>query len=74
MNKPEDFNIRDFMEKYSLIYDRLYKWDEAIDKFRESDHPDWLLAAFALHRGDWLTSDREIVAFMLAAEEMGYLG
>ncbi len=38
MNKPVDFNIRDFVEKYSLIYliyDRLYKWDEAIDKFGE---------------------------------------
>lgn len=35
MNKPVDFNIRNFVEKYSLIYDRLYKWDEAIDKFGE---------------------------------------
>jgi hypothetical protein len=73
-----NINIKAFLEKFNEEYDFLYdNYDrvagytealEAGDSFIES-HLDFV-KEFNNYRGDILSSDREVVAFMFALESM----
>mgnify|MGYP006905470014 CR=1 FL=1 len=73
-----NINIKAFLEKFNEAYDFLYdNYDrvagytealEAGDSFIES-HLDFV-KEFNNYRGDILSSDREVVAFMFALESM----
>lgn len=79
MRKEININIKVFLEKFNEEYDFLYdNYDrvagyiealEAGDSFIES-HLDFV-KEFNNYRGDILSSDREVVAFMFALESMG---
>ena len=74
-------NIREFTEKFYDEYDFLYEnrdmvagYDEAVesgDIFMRY-HQEFV-AKFAKYRGNFITSDREVAAFMFALEDMGAL-
>lgn len=79
MRKIININIKAFLEKFNEEYDFLYdNYDrvagytealEAGDSFIES-HLDFV-KEFNNYRGDILSSDREVVAFMFALDSMG---
>ena len=72
-----NINIKAFLEKFNEDflydnYDRVAGYTEALeagDSFIES-HLDFV-KEFNNYRGDILSSDREVVAFMFALESMG---
>lgn len=69
-----NINIENFLEEFNKEYEFLYDnhdnvvgYQEALeagDKFI-TDHPDFI-KEFVKYRGDILSSDREVVAFMFA--------
>lgn len=71
-------DIKRFLEKFNSEYRFLYEnndnvagYDEALregDKFIEN-HPDFIIE-FVKYRGDFITSDREVVAFMFALSDI----
>ena len=76
--KKFNINIGQFLNEFNKEYDFLYEhcdrvagYDEALqagDDFLEK-HGDFV-GKFAKYRGDLITSDREVVAFMFALETM----
>lgn len=83
MNKPKDFNMEEFEKCYLENYKYLYTVEElgiekepereAVSDFENRRYPDWLFAETCKVLVPPVYSDREIAAFMYAAEEMGYL-
>ena len=75
-----EFNInimefdKEFNKQYNFLYDhydRVAGYDEALeagDKFIKK-HPDFI-REFVQYRGDFISSDREVVAFMFALDNM----
>lgn len=71
-------NIQKFAEQFNKEYQFLYDNDDMVagynealeegDKFIE-EHGDFV-GEFAKYRGDFISSDREVVAFMFALNEM----
>ena len=71
-----NINIEKFLEKFNKEYEFLYEnydnvagFDEALEegeKFLESNTE--FITEFVKYRGDFLSSNREIVAFMFALE------
>lgn len=74
-------NMDDFAKQYSKEYQFLYDnndnvagYREAVDAFEEDmKHPKFqeFVGKFITHRGDLLSSDREVAAFEFACEEFG---
>lgn len=74
-------NMDDFSKQYSKEYQFLYDnndnvagYREAVDAFEEDmKHPKFqeFVGKFITHRGDLLSSDREVAAFEFACEEFG---
>lgn len=73
-----DINIATFFEKFNEEYQFLYDNHDNVAGYAEAlaagnrffeAHPNFI-AEFARYRGDPLTSDREIAAFMFALESM----
>lgn len=73
-----DIDIAAFLEKFNREYQFLYDNHDNVAGYAEAlaagnqffkSHPDFI-AEFARYRGDALTSDREIAAFMFALSSM----
>ena len=71
-----NINIKAFAKQFNKEYDFLYAnndrvagYGEAVDAFDEfvAKHGDFV-GEFAKHRGDFISSDREAAAFMLALD------
>lgn len=62
---------RDFLRKFSDVYDFLYNYHDNVEGFTEAmEFGDWFIKnfpdftrKFTDYRGDILTSDREVAAF-----------
>lgn len=75
-----NINIDNFLNKFNEEYDFLYDnydnvagYDEALsewDKFIEKESNKNFVSEFVRYRGDFISSDREVVAFMFALESM----
>lgn len=73
-----NINIEEFLKQFNKEYDFLYDnfdcvagYDEALkagDEFIRKN-PDFI-GEFVKYRGDFISSDREVVAFMFALETM----
>lgn len=69
--------VEEFNKEYDFLYenyDRVAGYDEALyegDLFIEK-YPE-IVNKFSKQRGDFLSSDRELVAFMFALSNLGYL-
>lgn len=76
--KVVGIKIEEFEDRFNKEYDFLYENDDniagykeavaAFDKFLESNSE--FVGAFAAHRGDFISSDREAAAFMFALASM----
>ena len=73
-----DLNIAAFLEKFNQEYQFLYDNHDSVAGFLDAletgnqfmyDHPDFI-AEFIRFRGEPITSDREVAAFMFALESM----
>ena len=71
-------NLDDFLEKFNREYQFLYDNHDSVAGFLDAletgnqfmyDHPDFI-AEFIRFRGEPITSDREVAAFMFALESM----
>ena len=79
-----NINIKEFENKFEENYEMLYQndilcqndntikdYDKKIDEFDElvkKDNVKELLKQFIIHRGDFISSDRECIAFVLTLE------
>lgn len=66
--------LKQFNKEYSFLYenhDQVAGYDEALKAGDEfiSKNPDFI-GEFVRYRGDFISSDREVVAFMFALETM----
>lgn len=73
-------NIQKFAEQFNKEYQFLYDNDDMVAGYNEAleegdkfiaEHGDFV-GEFAKYRGDFISSDREVVAFMFALNEMMY--
>ena len=73
-----EFDIAAFLEKFNREYQFLYDNHDSVAGFLDAletgnqfmyDHPDFI-AEFIRFRGEPITSDREVAAFMFALESM----
>lgn len=71
-------NIQKFAEQFDKEYKFLYDHDDMVAGYNEAleegdkfivEHGDFV-GEFAKYRGDFISSDREVVAFMFALSEM----
>lgn len=71
-------NIQKFAEQFDKEYIFLYDHDDMVAGYNEAleegdkfiaEHGDFV-GEFAKYRGDFISSDREVVAFMFALNEM----
>lgn len=69
--KEYRFNIRQFANHFQKVYSLLYElravpgYNEAVAEFdRLADENPEMLSALAIHRGDFISSDREAAAFV----------
>lgn len=71
-------NIQKFAEQFDKEYTFLYDHDDMVAGYNEAleegdkfiaEHGDFV-GEFAKYRGDFISSDREVVAFMFALNEM----
>ena len=71
-------NIQKFAEQFDKEYRFLYDHDDMVAGYNEAleegdkfiaEHGDFV-GEFAKYRGDFISSDREVVAFMFALNEM----
>jgi hypothetical protein len=71
-------NIHEFHRKFGEEYEFLYEHGDNVFGYREAveagdefikSHPDFVLE-FVQYRGDYITSDREVAAFMFALDSM----
>ena len=78
MTKEYNINIDKFLEKFNEEYEFLYDsndrvagFDEAVEAGDEfiKEHNEFVIE-FNRYRGDILTSDREVAAFMFALDDM----
>lgn len=78
MKNINNINIQAFAKKFQEEYDFLYEnrdcvagYDEALeegDKFIAANQE--FVGEFAKYRGDFISSDREVAAFMFALDSM----
>lgn len=78
VGKAIEIKIEEFEDRFNKEYDFLYEHDDnvvgyreavvAFDKFLEINSE--FVGAFAAHRGDFISSDREAAAFMFALDSM----
>ena len=67
--------LKDFNKEYNFLYnndDNVVGYDEALmewDYFVEKKNNKEFIREFVLYRGDFISSDREAVAFMFAMEK-----
>lgn len=71
----QEFN-RKFNEEYTLLYDNYDNVAGYYDALREGNefikaHPEFV-REFCTYRGDFISSDREVVAFMFAFSSMAF--
>lgn len=73
-----NINIQKFAEQFDKEYRFLYDHDDMVAGYNEAleegdkfiaEHGDFV-GEFAKYRGDFISSDREVVAFMFALNEM----
>lgn len=73
-----NINIQKFAEQFNKEYKFLYDHDDMVAGYNEAleegdkfiaEHGDFVVE-FAKYRGDFISSDREVVAFMFALNEM----
>ena len=73
-----NINIQKFAEQFDKEYRFLYNHDDMVAGYNEAleegdkfiaEHGDFV-GEFAKYRGDFISSDREVVAFMFALNEM----
>lgn len=71
-------NIQKFAEQFDKEYTFLYDHDDMVAGYNEAleegdkfivEHGDFV-GEFVKYRGDFISSDREVVAFMFALNEM----
>lgn len=73
-----NINIHKFAERFNKEYKFLYDNDDRVAGYREAveagdkfiaEHGDFV-GEFVKYRGDFISSDREVAAFMFALNEM----
>lgn len=73
-----NINIHEFLMEFKRQYTFLYEWNNRVAGYDEAlkegdefikNHPDFV-GEFIRHRGDFISSDREVVAFMFALDNM----
>ena len=73
-----NINIQKFAEQFNKEYKFLYDNDDMVAGYNEAlvegdrfiaEHGDFV-GEFVKYRGDFISSDREVVAFMFALNEM----
>lgn len=79
MKNITNINTKEFLEKFNKEYKFLYEnddnvagYDEALtfgDKFLENPKNKNFVAEFVKYRGDFISSDREVVAFIFALSD-----
>ena len=79
--KTVKINIHKFLEQFNKEYDFLYDnydnvvgYNEALaegDKFIMNNKNKDFISEFVKYRGDFISSDREVVAFMFTMENLG---
>ena len=71
-------DIREFLRQFNREYEFLYKHNDMVTGYYEAldagdkfikKHPDFI-KEFVKYRGDCISSDREVAAFMFALEAM----
>ena len=76
MNNVKNIDIEEFLQKFNQEYSFLYEHKDNVAGYREAveygDHfisknKDFV-AEFVKYRGDFISSDREVAAFMFAME------
>ena len=73
-----NINIEQFEQEFNKQYDFLYNARDNVAGYYEAleagdefikNHPDFI-RQFAIYRGDFISSDREVVAFMFALDNL----
>ena len=73
-----NINIENFLNKFNEEYEFLYDNNDNVAGYKEAlqagdkfiaEHSDFV-GEFIKYRGDFISSDREVVAFMFALESM----
>lgn len=73
-----NINIHEFLKEFNKQYDFIYNARDNVAGYREAleagdkfieKNPDFI-REFVQYRGDFISSDREVVAFMFALDNM----